>query len=116
MATISNLHKKIYGTDITQSQFERWNEWVKKNRSGVDYDDVADEIMNNPALYQEALGTITKQEREKFGKYETIDPKTGKKVNLQSYCLELKENMDSLTKTYEEQEKLLGEILNIPSD
>jgi len=116
MATISNLHKKIYGTDITQSQFERWNEWVKKNRSGVDYDDVADEIMNNPALYQEALGTITKQEREKFGKYETIDPKTGKKVNLQSYCLELKENMDSLTKTYEEQEKLLDEISNIPSD
>jgi hypothetical protein len=116
MATISNLHKKIYGTEITQSQFDRWNEWVKKNRSGVDYDDVADEIMNNPALYQEALGTITKQEREKFGKYETVDPETGQKVNLQGYCVKLKENIDKLNQEYEEQEKLLDEISDIPVD
>jgi hypothetical protein len=116
IATISDLHKKIYGREITETEFERWNSWVKKNRSGVDYDVVADEIMNNPSLYQEALGTVTKQEREKFGKYETIDPKTGQKVNLQSYCVKLKEKIDKLNQEYEEQEKLLDEISDIPVD
>jgi len=72
--------------------------------------------MNNPSLYQEALGTVTKQEREKFGKYETIDPKTGQKVNLQSYCVKLKEKIDKLNQEYEEQEKLLDEISDIPVD
>ena len=116
ISTISNLHKKIYGREITQTEFEKWNSWVKKNRSGVDYDVVADEIMNNPSLYQEAIGTITKQEREKFGQYETIDPATGKKVNLQSYCTDLQKKIDNLNKEYEEQEKLLDEVMNIPSD